>query len=347
MHPGAGNYFGLMQNSLGKEKHPTLALLQGMFHISWAYIYFMPSEIAGYENFSPAYLLPLIVCPLTVIGCIAMLRSRQLLIPVVWLLYHGALLLVPYFEPRYYLPVLPLFLCLFWEGAKYSYCWARSKGIVPGAFFVYALGLCPMLSLLCSYFSTGQMQVTETKDLDWISAACLLAIAVGLGYASERSVVPCSWRVRPFAATLIGIFLALAALRSFSENLVRERNLTPENVAADWRDLHAAAAWLKIHSNPNETVISARTSLIWFWTGHQGYSVPNNDDRALIASRVKDVNWAIVDSIPEDGVAYRFLLPLLISQPNEWEAVWFHDRTSVFKRTTGGPGSGVLKTKLD
>jgi 4-amino-4-deoxy-L-arabinose transferase-like glycosyltransferase len=287
------------------------------------YATFLGVEVAGYPGFSPANLPWIVALPLLLVGWVTLLRRGQRLVPVCWLLYQGAVLAWPFLDTRFYLPVLPFFLCLLWVGVRTileSVCRLSLHG---GLLLVYALCLCPVVALIGALFDFGQVETTSTFWPEWLVAAGLLALLLLLVVRASPAK---SARLAPLLKTLVVVVLLLACVRGLSENLVREHLWGPAPAPAlgwarGWREFYAAAAWLKEHARPGDVVVSAKPSLVWFWTGLQGVGVPPTTDQAAVLGRIKQAQWALVDDLREDAAAPRYLLPAL-RRRREWPVIW-------------------------
>jgi 4-amino-4-deoxy-L-arabinose transferase-like glycosyltransferase len=307
------------------------------------YALYLGAEAGGYLGFWPGDVLWIIAAPVVIAGCVTLWRRGQRLAPVCWALYQGALLVWPFLDARFYLPVLPLYLCLLWVGARTLFEAARARSSALGAVVVFVLALCPVVSLLGTFFSFGQFDPGGTTEFEWLVAGLLLAVLLAwLLYAPRREET----RAAPARlwGVLAGAVLALAVARSVSENVVREHSWGPapaQGWAEGWQGFYDAAQWLKEHAQPGDTVVSAKPSLVWFWSGLAGVPVPGTKDLTRASRQIENARWAVVDDLREDAVARIFLLPALESRPGTWTPCW--QRNLMLNQGRRGAGTLVFR----
>jgi len=358
------------------------------------YCVFLPAEVGGYEGLGPqhaVYVLAFMGCALAAIGIVTMLRHRQLLIPLCFLLLQAPLLFIPWVSPRYYLPALPLWLCLLWVGAGRivrvlsagvlstereptpgsprvlsAGVLSTERGPAPGSLstsarlagLAFVLATIPSVSLCGTWLDFGRSKAESVTIVEWIVGPVALAglllwawlaaqrvlsagvLSTGRGSALGNPIPSTRYSVlstqyfarRRILGCTFGVFLVLAASRSVSENVVRERLAGPAPAGAGWRDLYDAARWLKEHAGPGEAVASDRMSLVWFWAGLQGVPIPRSREQAQAERQLRPAQWIIVDGLEEDQVAARYLEPYLANAPDAWLPCWHRNRTWVLCR---------------
>lgn len=248
-------------------------------------------------------------------GCVVLWRRGSRLVPVVWLLYMGALLLWPFFDARFHLPVLPLFLVLVWTGAREIVTWTLGQSVVVGLGVTFALLLLPTVCLIGALLALGDPQVSFMTGLEWCVGVLLL---VGtLAWLTARSE---HGRLRHRLVTLLAVaVMGLAAVRTLDQNLIREHQWGPALADVGWPEFYGASKFVQERAVPDNVVVSAKTSLVWFWTGLKGVPIPITTDSAAGQKALEPARWAIVDDLPEEPIGQRYLRPLLESDREHWE----------------------------
>ena len=271
-------------------------------------------------------------------GCVVLFRRRSYMIPVVFLLHLGALLIWPFFDARFFLPILPLFLALVWVGARDIVLGAMRRGMAGGLASVAVLAVLPMVCLLGALSALGDIQPAFLTTLEWAASCVLLAgLLVWLAARSKKDEL--GGRLVKLLAVLV---LSVAFVRSMDHNLVRERQWGPALPVAGWSEFHAAAKLIEEYAEEGDVIVSAKTSLVWFWTDLKGIPVPATTDPVVGSAAIEQAQWAVVDSLPDDRAAMRFLWPLLKSDREHWK-LFRHlasrdergeptGRTAIFKR---------------
>jgi len=327
---------GAMFSGAGKASSETFGtshlagetFLHRMGRIASFYALYQTNEIAGFEGFAPWYLI-FALTPLPVFGWVVLMRRGQRLIPVFWLIYQIGLLCFQFAESRYYLPLLPLYLALFWTGGKTLFDWmcemeSPGKWSRP-AVLTFALALFPAVTLFGSFFSSGSLEPPVSTYFDWLFGAALAL--VGVVWAVQKRP---DWRAR-LVRVGVAFFLSAGCMRSVCENVVRERLSGPAPIGAGWSDLHAAALWLKDHAGADDTVASAKGSLVWFWSGRRSVPISQVADREKAFADIGRADWAVLDALEEDRLAARFLAPALEADAAHWQLAWSQGDTRVFK----------------
>ncbi|MGD0091385.1 MAG: hypothetical protein ABSE73_15820 [Planctomycetota bacterium] len=331
-------------------------LAKRLKHSAKYYAVFLPAEVAIYEGFGSkeAYIVAALGCLVCAVGLIELLRRRKFLIPVIWLVYQAGLLFWPFLEPRFYLPTLPLFLCLLWVGGEKILAWAGSAGKACSFAVAFVLALAPAASICGTRMLAGAEEVVTITFVEYITGAVILAgvlawaslrtggepgsagVSPALGGLAERedegrrdAGAPTARRL---AAVVMATVLLLGATRCVCENVIRERQRGPVPADAGWQEFYAAALWLKQHAAPDEVVLSAKMPLVWFWSGLRGVGVPKGNDARKAQQALSAANWFIVDSLPEDGAAADFAETFLPGQTERWEVPWRQGGTAVLKR---------------
>ena len=248
-------------------------------------------------------------------GCVVLFRRRRYMIPVVFLLHLGALLIWPFFDARFFLPLLPLFLALVWEGARDIVLGTVRRGMAVGLASVAVLAVLPMVCLLGALSALGDIQPAFLTTLEWAASAVLLTgLLIWLAARSPKGEL--GGRLIRLLAVLT---LSVAFVRSVDHNLVRERQWGPALPVAGWPEFHAAAKLIEAHAEEGDVVVSAKTSLVWFWTDLKGIPVPATTESEVGSAAIEHAQWAVVDSLPDDRAAMRFLWPLLKSDRKHWK----------------------------
>lgn len=297
------------------------------------YACFLPAEIAGYDGLGPKeaiIVLAVLAALVAFAGALRLWREGRRAIPVCWTLYLGALLLVPWLESRYYLPMLPLYLCLFWCGAEWII-----RSIAPRSTFLLVLFTLPLLvlpavSLFGTFFMAGHEQIEGATYVEWLAGVFVAAVLAFVAVRSESALLRQSGMTYCIAAML----LILGLSRCIAENILRERNRVPVRSAPGWPELYEASLWLKNNARPDDHVISGRASLVWFWSGLRGIII-SDAKNAQTQKKLAAAQWAILDGIGEDLWSERVLKPLLVAQKDKWSVAWTGKNTVVLKRRTG------------
>ena len=321
-----GKYVGFVKAGLGNSapSRGELSTDRGvakLIRVASFYFVFQPAEIAAYEGLAPPmaiYALGALAFAIVLTGTIVLFRTGRRLAPVCCLSYQCVLLLWPAVDTRFFLPTLPLYLCLFWTGAAFIF--GRLPGAELKAAFVALVALIPAVSIWGTLFFAGQDEIGAATEIEWIAGAVLLGIvliAVWRTNATEDVAAngePAHWRL---LAAGVALFLMLAATRSVSENVIHERRWGPAPVARGWPELYAAAEWLKNNAKSDEPVVSSEMSLVWLWSGVQGVPVPRTSDVTEAAREIGRAKYAILDDLAEDRLAHRFLRPVI--EQGGWE----------------------------
>lgn len=326
--------FGAGQVASAQLPEGTLA---GRFlHAAGYYAVLLPAEVGAHYGYGPEsaiYVLAGVGGLLAAVGFLELLRRRCLLIPVVWLLYQLALLCWPFLEPRFYLPTLPLFLCLVWHGAHRLLGAADSRGPWCGFAAAFLLCLAPAVSLLGTLLLGGQERVETVTNVEWGAAAILLAgLLAWLSFAPTPAAAGAAFRPRRLLLAAFALLLALGATRCVCENVIRERRRGPVPGEPGWPEFHDAALWLRQHAAPDDVVLSAKIPLVWFWSGLRGVAFPLRANARQAERALAQADWVIVDDLPEGGAGARFANVFLVPQLACWECRWSQGRTSVWRR---------------
>ena len=291
-----------------------------------------PVEILGYSGLAPkeaVYSVGVFGSLIAAIGWLTLLRSGRRLIPIVWLVYQGVLLFWPFLDARFFLPTLPLFLCMAAEGAAAALRHAeRSRPLF--AITSFLLLLFPALGALGLVLQAYSPEVQGATAVEWICAvivsAALTATLLRRYNSAEASAALPLGAFKTFAATV----LVLLVMRAVFEEIIPERTRGPAPASAGYADLYDASAWLKDNAANSDVVVSSKASLVWFWSeGLRGMPVPKGATSQ--AEKIASAQWAIIDAIPEDRAAQRYLLPL-VNSGNAWKLVWEQNGTAVFRR---------------
>jgi len=300
------------------------------------YTLFLPVETIGYEHFAPVWVLGLMGLPLALLGCMELLRSGSRTLPAAWLVYQGALFFWPHVDARFYLPVLPFFAALSWIGARRMVerlaAWHSSLGILSA----FGLALPAAASCAAYGFGVAKGEIRETTEVDWIAGVVLLGPILSMAFyrvlvASRRAADP-----RPLLVAGAVVLLTLAALRTGHQNVALERQHGPAPDGPGWADLYAATQWLKDHAAPDAVVVSAKPSLVWFWSDRRGLPLPTLTRFDEAAQPLTSTCYAIFDVLEEDRAAARYLAPVLTREKQRWTLRWEQGQTQVWERASGG-----------
>jgi len=259
----------------------------------------------------------LLIGATSVWGAVALWRRGVRLVPVVWLSYMGALLLWPFVDARFHLPVLPLFLAMTGAGARAIV--EKASRQPPPALLgtLFAVLLLPTVCLIGAVLALGDPLPSFMTGFDWAVGGTMLAgLLIWIVARSAPPSLP-----RRLAALPVILVLGLALLRTTDLNLVREHRWGPTPAEPGWPEFHEAALAVRERAAPDDVVVSAKTSLVWFWTGLKGLPVPETSDLAEGQKRIARAQWAIVDDLFEERVGQQFLYPLLASDEKRWELV--------------------------
>jgi hypothetical protein len=294
------------------------------------YALFLPAEIAGYKGLGPAtavYALGALAAVLTLLGAGLMLRDGQRLVPVCFAVYQSVLLAWPFMDTRYYLPTLPLYLCMILVGARWLIRKASILGRAPAAGLVCILAVLPCVSIFGVLLTVGSDKVESTTIVEW-AAGLVLAVLITGSAARAATGTPL-----PFLYLLCGVVLALAATRTVCQHVLPERTRGPAPRGTGWQEFYDACLWLKDNASEKDAVISGRTALVWFWSGRKGVEIARDGGNALRA------DWAIVDGIGEDEMSIKYVLPRILAEKERWELRWRRNQTLVFqqKRVSSSP----------
>ncbi|MBI3831180.1 MAG: hypothetical protein HY291_16800 [Planctomycetes bacterium] len=330
----SGTYVGMLESgsAQGATADVSGSLIERLMRSAKYYLTFLPGEVAAYPGFGPYYPLPILGILVASAGTVSFVRRGLWLIPTVFLVYQAGLVLWPGVEPRLYLPTLPLFLALFFEGGRWML--ERSAGFAAGvsAAAAFVLALCPAVSLTSVAFSWMNPQAEGTVDLDWIVASVWLALLIAGTVWKVKRMSPGEPIWRPQLALVMCIFLALGAVRSLRENVLDERAARPAPSGPGWKEMHVAAEWLKANGKPGDAVLSSKVSLVWFWSGMQGVQIPRTANLLEGLKSMNGTRWAIVDVLEENRVAERFLKPLLAADAAHWKVRWAENGTVIYER---------------
>jgi hypothetical protein len=302
------------------------SLIQCIQRVASMYALFIPAEIAGYEGFGPALATPLLILlgvGAAFAGTVTMWRRGQRLIPIGFVLQQGPLLVYPFVEPRYYLPSLALFLCLFWTGCKVVQEWARTKGVPVSIAVAFLIGIAPCVSIIGTWRFFGADAAATAGLIEWVVGAALLGMFLALTFAK--------WRMTGLATCMAAVFLLCAASRTISENIVREQHRGAAPIGAGWPEFYEAVQSIKPRASDSDVVISAKPSLVWFWTGLRGCMISSHSNSEENEKQVAGAKWVIVDELPEDRAIDR-IVPLLKSKQDDWKVVFRKNQTAVLRR---------------
>lgn len=313
------------------------SLLERVWRSLHYYLSFLPGEVAACRDFWPYQPLVLLGLALTICGSLSLLRRGLWLAPLTYGVYLAGLALWPGVEPRLYLPILPLFMLLMLEGARSILIWAARKAPWCAVLAGYMIALCPAVSLTSIVFGWLGSEAQGVVDSDWITAALLLAFAAGLvAWVLARKVAAEAWESRGVKAWLgfaACFFLLLVAVRTMQENIREERMRGPAPKGPGWSELYEASVWLKEHAPPGDVVMSAKVSLVWFWSSRQGVQIPAIRQVPEFLKTLNRAQWAIVDQLEEDRIAARYLEPILDLRMESWAVAWEKNGTRVYRRT--------------
>jgi len=336
---GEQSYAAHLKNTPGTSGFWYSALADRLARTVRFYVVMLPGEIAAYPLFGPEfaiYVLAAVTGGVALAGAVTLLRRRCWLIPVVFLLYHAALLLAPWLDRRYYLPTLPLLMALLWCGAETIIGWAHSLSRAVRSALVFLLTLAPLVSLIATVLVFGQREPEALTIVEWLAGAvAAAALACWVWRAASLSAATTDGLRNRLGQTLAAVLLSLALVRGLSENVAAEWHAGPAPTGRGWPELYAAAQYLGAEAAPADAVVSARPSLIWFWAGLRGIPVPRTDDSSVVRTRLAGARWLVLDEIGEDQVAPRFLTPYVRAHPAEWVLRWRQGNTCVFRRRGG------------
>jgi hypothetical protein len=248
-------------------------------------------------------------------GCVVLWRRGSRFVPVVWLLYMGALLLWPFFDARFHLPVLPLFLVLVWTGAREIVTCTLRRSVVAGVGATFVLLLLPVVCLIGALLALGDPQASFMTGLEWGVGGLLLGgTLIWLTARSEQG------RLQHRLVALLAVaVMGLAVVRTLDQNLIREHQWGPALTDVGWPEFYVASKFIQERAASDDAVVSAKTSLVWFWTGLKGVPIPLTTDTAAGQKALERVRWAIVDDLPEEPIGQRYLRPLMESDRDHWE----------------------------
>jgi 4-amino-4-deoxy-L-arabinose transferase-like glycosyltransferase len=345
---GESSYFtperlgrGLSASAETAPAHGDGTLAGRVSRMATFYGVFLTVEIAGHPGLHPRgaiYAAVALAGIVWAVGLVTMLRRRQFLIPLVWLIYQAALLAWPFADPRFYLPTLPLFLCMAWVGGSRLFEWTRTRGAGCTAAAVFLFALVPVTSIVAVLFAGGQRQLEGTTVVEWSAGAVLLgALILWLRLAPAPGD---GARSRRMVCATVAILFALGAARGLCENVLRERRAGPAPEAAGWPDFHEAAQWLKAHAQPDDPVMSAKPSLVWYWSGLRGIPIPEPADAARAERAAARAEWIVLDGIAEDRVADRFAQAVLLNQRERWLRCWVQGNTAILRRRPAAAPAG-------
>ena len=299
--------------------------------LAFFYALSLPGGVAVHGGFAPYHPIPILGGLVAIVGAVSLLRRGQRLVPVCWACCQVPLLFLPFEDPRYNLPALPLYLALLWSGGKTLLGAAARRGRTWGAFAVFGLSLCSVVSLLGVLLGFGELDPAPTTPPEWVCGILLAGLLAGwAAFGTPQAPAPLELLPRRLGLATAGVFLALALSRSASENLVREHRWGPAPPGPGWRGFYEAAGWLKEHAAPGEAVVSARPSLVWYWSGLPGLYIPKTAEQELAPAQ-----WIIRDNVGEDDPAGKFLDPYLQARRAEWEIVWRTPTLDAEGRTAG------------
>ena len=299
--------------------------------VTW-YTFFLPVETVGYEKFEPYWVLGLLGFPLALLGCVELLRAGRRVLPAAWLIYQGALFFWPHVDARFYLPVLPLFAALSWIGARRVVERLTELHFSLGILSAFALALPAAASCAAYGFGMAKGEIREMTEVDWIAGVVLLGAVFGVALCRLPAALRRGAGARPLLAAGAVALLALAALRTGHQNVALERLHGPAPDGPGWADLHAAALWLKTNAAPEAVVVSAKPSLVWFWSERRGLPIPASARFDAAAQALAPARYAIFDALEEDRAAARFLAPVLAREKQRWTLRWRQGQTSVWER---------------
>jgi 4-amino-4-deoxy-L-arabinose transferase-like glycosyltransferase len=302
--------------------------VQRIQRVASSYALLLPAEIAGYEGFGPVAATPLLIVLGLIpagLGAAQMWQRGQRLIPIAFILLQAPLLLFPFIEARYYLPSLVFFICLFWAGCVKILKWADAKGVLPLTATAFLIALAPAVSIVGTLRAAGDDLVETASGLEWGIAITALLIVIAFVCMKRASKAP------TVLTCVAAIFLLCAGSRSICENVIRERHHTAAPAGTGWPEFYEAAQTVKAHAGKKQVVISAKPSLVWFWTGMQGLSASNRLSKEFNAKQLAQSQWVILDELVEDR-AIDCLKPLLAAELEQWEVVYRKGETVALRR---------------
>jgi len=304
--------------------------------LAFFYALSLPGDVAVHSGFAPYHPVPILGGLVAIVGAVSLLRRGQRLVPVCWACYQAPLLFLPFEDPRYNLPAFPLYLALLWSGGKTLLEAAARRGRTWGALAMFGLSLCSVVSLLGVLLGFGELDPAPTTTPEWACGVLLAGLlACWAAFGTPRVPAPLELLPRRLRLVIAGIFLALALSRSAGENLVREHRWGPAPPGPGWQGLYEAAGWLKEHAAPGEAVVSARPSLVWYWSGLPGLYIPKTADLTTAERELAPARWIIRDNVGEDDPAGKFLEPYLQARGAGWEIVWRTPTLDAEGRTAG------------
>ncbi len=283
-------------------------------------------------------------------GGVVLWRRGVRIVPVVWLLHMGALLLWPFVDARFHLPVLPLFLAMVWSGARSIVGWVSRRPAPMVLGILFALLLLPAVCLIGALLSLGDPLAAFMTGLDWAIGGMMLGgLLVWMIVRSDPQALR-----RRLTALPVVMVLGLALLRTVDLNLIREHQWGPAPAEPGWPEFYQAAMAIQERAAPGDVVVSAKTSLVWFWSGLKGLPIPLTPDPVNGRKRLERAQWAIVDDVFEERVGQQFLYPLLTSDEERWELVRqiptldaegkpMGGQTLIYRRRDGRGTSGRLQ----
>lgn len=319
-------YLGGASSLYGAE-----ALVDRVLRVGQYYGLFVPAETSGYAGLSPkgaVYALAFLAWIAAFTGMTALWRRGARALPLIWLANHAALLAWPFVDARFYLPTLPLFLAFAWVGARQAATLLASAPRIQAALFCCA-AVFPLTTIFGTAFFFGSEQIESATVVEWGAA---FSVAAGLFGWALSNCVGTTNGMQVFRRTVAAVFLGTALLRSVSENVVRERRRGAEPPGAGWAELHRASLWLKQNAGADEIVVSAKPSLVWFWSGLRGAPIPRTGKVAEAREQIGAARWIILDGIAENRAADLYLKPLLQAEPDTWEMAWSQQNTAVLRR---------------
>lgn len=330
----SGTYVGMFESgsAQGATADVSGSLSERLLRSAKYYLTFLPGEVAAHPGFGPYYPLPILGILVAGAGMVSFARRGLWLIPTVFLVYQAGLVLWPGVEPRLYLPTLALFLVLFLEGGRWILELFARRSKWAGALAAFILALCPAVSLTSIIFSWMNPDADGTVELDWIVSALLLGVVMAAVAWKREQKPPAVGAAKPWLILAACVFLALGVVRSLRENVLDERAAGPAPSGRGWKELHAAAEWLKANGKPGDAVVSSKVSLVWFWSALKGVQIPRSANREERLKLVNAARWAIVDGLEEDRVAERFLKPLLCADTAHWKERWTDNGTTIYER---------------
>jgi hypothetical protein len=204
-----------------------------------------------------------------------------------------------------------------WAGARSIVEWASRQPAPTVLGSLFALLFLPAVCLIGALLSLGDPLASFMTGFEWVVGGMILGgLLVWLIARSDPQVLP-----RRLAALPVVMVLGLALLRTVDLNLIREHQWGPAPAEPGWPEFHKAAMAIQERAAPGDVVVSAKTSLVWFWTGLKGLPIPSTPDLAEGRKRLERAHWGIVDDLFEERVGQQFLYPLLSSDEKRWELV--------------------------